>query len=311
MATKFRDYYEILGVPRKATKKEIDTAFRRLARKYHPDVNKDPAAIEKFKEINEAHEVLADPEKRKKYDHLGPDWDQAVQPGAAYSPGGSQVEYRTVSPEEFEDLFGDSRAPFSDFFYSVFGGGSPFSGQRGSRRGSRQRVAPHRGEDVEGELTISLEDAYAGITRTVELTSSNGTRRVEVRIPAGIHESAKVRAAGQGGTGQGGAAAGDLYMRIRIQPHSTFTRQGDDLQIRIPIPLRTALLGGTVYVPTLSGKRVELTIPAETQNGQRLRLRGLGMPHLRGSGKGDLYAEVDVRLPERLTDEQKRLIAQL
>lgn len=310
MPTKPRDYYEILGVKRDATQKEIDSAFRRLARKYHPDVNPDPQAAEKFKEINEAHEVLGDPEKRRKYDQFGARWEEyqrweaAGRPGGEFpfgfatGPGGAQVEYRTVDVEDLEDLFG-SASPFSEFFHSMFG--------RAAGSGRTQfRTRPRRGEDVEGETTITLEDAYWGTTRTVELADPRGTRRVQVRIPPGIRDGARVRAAGQGGPGDAGGPPGDLYVRVHIAPHPTFVREGDDLRVRVPVPLDVALLGGEVEVPTIKGTRVKLQVPPGTQNGTRLRLRGLGMPHLRGGGYGDLYAEVDVRLPVPLTEEVRR-----
>lgn len=313
MAAPFRDYYEVLGVKRDATEKEIHSAFRRLARKYHPDVNPDPQAAERFKEINEAHEVLGDPEKRRIYDQYGAQWQQyqqweaAGRPGGQFpfgfgaaGPGGTQVEYRTVNVEDLEDLFG-SASPFSDFFHGMFGRAAG-SGRRGTGFGAR----PRRGEDVEGETTITLEDAYRGTTRTIELADARGTRRVQVRIPPGIGDGARVRAAGQGGAGQAGGAPGDLYIRVHIAPHPVFTREGDDLRVRVPVPLDVALLGGEVEVPTLKGTRVQLHVPPETQNGTRLRLRGLGMPKLRGGGYGDLYAEVDVRLPVPMSAEVRR-----
>src|SRR5205807_2640419 len=205
MATRFRDYYEVLGVPRGATTKEVHAAFRKLARKHHPDVNPDdPGAVERFKEINEAHEVLGDPEKRKKYDAYGSDWEQvaawekAGRPGAPPSgAGGPQVEYRTVDPQELEELFGTD-SPFSDFFYGMFGRAAPPTGRAGFQPRAR------RGQDIEGEATITLEEAYQGVTRTVEVGGARRPRRVQVRIPAGIRDGSRVRAAGQGGPGQAG-----------------------------------------------------------------------------------------------------------
>jgi DnaJ-class molecular chaperone len=299
MATTFKDYYAILGVPRTATEKEIRSAFRKLARKHHPDVNQgDKAAEDRFKEVNEANEVLGDPEKRKKYDELGPrwqeyeQWERAGRPGPnPFSSDGDQFGYRTVSPDELEGMFG-SRAPFSDFFQQFFGG-EPDVGT--SSRG-RRRVA-RRGQDVEGEAEISLEEAYSGATLTVDMSSAEGPRRVEVKIPAGIHEGARVRATGQGSPGRGGGPRGDLFIRVHIRPHPVFTRHGDDLAVRVATPLATAIVGGTVQVPTLRGTTAQLSIPPGTQNGARLRLRGLGMPHLRGDAAGDLLATVDVRLP--------------
>jgi len=315
MPTAFKDYYAVLGVPRTATEKEIHSAFRKLARRHHPDVNPgDKSAEDRFKEINEAHEVLSDPEKRKKYDELGPRWqeyeawERAGKPGPnPFTGGGPQVrtEYRTVSPEELEEMFGDA-APFSDFFQTFFGG-SGFRGRTGgARAGGRTRVS-QRGEDVEGETEISLEEAIRGTTRTVELTGAGSSpRRVELRIPAGIRDGARVRAAGQGSAGAGGGQSGDLFVRVHVRPDHRFARHGDDLTVHVPVPLDVALLGGAVKVPTPRGTQVELRVPPGTQNGAKLRLRGQGMPRLRGDGAGDLIAAVDVRLPLPLTPEIER-----
>jgi DnaJ-class molecular chaperone len=319
MPTAFKDYYAALGIPKTATEKEIRSAFRKLARKHHPDVNQgDKGAEARFKEINEAHEVLGDPEKRRKYDELGPRWqeyeawERAGKPGPDpfAATGGSNFEYRTVSPDELNEMFGDS-APFSDFFETFFGGeGQRGFGGSGFRTRTTTRGRPRqpaiRGADIEGETEISLEEAYRGTTRTVELSGAAGIRRVELRIPAGIRDGARVRATGQGAAGAGGGSSGDLYVRVHIRPDQRFTRKGDDLLVRVPVPLDLALLGGTVNVPTLGGSTVELTIPKGTQNGTKLRLRGQGMPRVRGDGAGDLIAEVDVRLPLPLTPELER-----
>ncbi len=309
MATRARDYYEVLGVPRTASQKEIKSAFRRLARKHHPDVNPDdPQAVERFKEINEAHEVLADPEKRQRYDRYGsaregpPEGGQ--RPGGAAGAQTGNVEYRTVSAEDLEDMFG-SDSPFSDFFHDMFGRGRD-GGARSSRGGGAQAVAMP-GADVEGEISLTLEEAYRGTTRTFELQTGNQTRRVEVKVPPGIREGARLRVAGQGSPGRGGGPAGDLYVRIKVLPHPVFRREGDDLYARVQVPLDVALLGGEVMVPTLKGTAVSLKIPAGVQNGAKLRLRGLGMPRSKGEGYGDLYAEVDVRLPEQVTPEVRAL----
>jgi DnaJ-class molecular chaperone len=302
MPTTFKDYYAILGVSRTATEKEIRTAFRKLARKHHPDVNQgDKAAEDRFKEINEANEVLSDPEKRKKYDELGPRWQEYEQwertgrPGPNPFEGNDRFGYRTVSPDELEGMFGN-RAPFSDFFQQFFGGGGGEAPEGFTTARPRRRVA-RRGEDVEGDADISLEEAFAGAALTVDMSSTDGPRRVEVKIPAGIHEGARVRASGQGTAGRNGGPRGDLFIRVHIRPHAAFTRTGDDLSVRVQTPLATAIAGGTVAVPTLRGTTAQLSIPAGAQNGARLRLRGLGMPHLKGGGAGDLLATVDVRLP--------------
>ena len=311
MASQVRDYYEVLGVPRTASQKEIKAAFRKLARKHHPDVNPgDPGAAEQFKEINEAHEVLGDPEKRKKYDQLGPNWQKyeaweaAGRPGAAPFGQEGRVEYRTVSPEDLEDLFG-SDSPFSGFFHDLYGRGSGARGAPGFDFGT------FPGQDVEAETTLTLEEAYRSTVRTVELQTPQGSRRVEVRIPAGIGDGARVRVAGQGTAGRDGGRPGDLFVRVHVRPHPTFRREGDDLFVRVPVPLDVALLGGEVMVPTLRGSGVSLKVPPETQNGTRLRLRGLGMPRLRGEGHGDLYADVDVRLPVPLSPEVRELARRL
>ena len=309
MPTTFKDYYATLGVPRTATAKEIHSAFRKLARKHHPDVNQgDKQAEQRFKEINEAHEVLGDPDKRKKYDELGPrwqeyeQWERAGRPGPNPFQAGPQFEYRTVSPDELEDLFGDS-APFSDFFETFFGGGGARGFRAGSSRAGTRRRPALRGEDVEGETEISLEEAFRGTTRTVELSENGHRKRVEISIPAGIQDAARVRAVGQGSAGSGGAGAGDLYVRVRVRPHPNFTRDGATLRTKVQVPLQTAIAGGTVVVPTLRGSAVHLTVPPGTQNGARLRLRGLGMPHVRGDGAGDLIAEMDVRVPVPVPEE--------
>lgn len=310
MATPIPDYYEVLGVPRTASQKDIKSAFRKLARQHHPDVNpNDPQASERFKAINEAHEVLGDPEKRKKYDQFGPDWRQyeawqeAGRPeGAPFGrPGG--VEYRTTSPEDLGDLFG-SESPFSDFFHDLFG--------QGRRDGGRNfDMGPLPGQDVEAETSITLEEAYRGTTRTVELQTPQGSRRVEVRIPAGVRDGARVRVAGQGIAARDGGQAGDLFIQVRVLSHPVFRREGDDLHAQVPVPLDVALLGGEVMIGTLAGTTVSLRVPPETQNGSRLRLRGLGMPRVGQEGRGDLYAEVDVRLPFPLTPEVRELAEKL
>ena len=313
MATTFQDYYAILGVPKTATQKEIKAAFRKAARKHHPDLNRDdPGAERRFKEVNEAHEVLSDPEKRRRYDEVGPRWreyeawERAGRPGpdpfGGAPPGGGfggGVEYRTVSPEELESLFGDAD-PFSDFFHTMFG--------RSAGRRAGTRSVARRGGDVEGTVQITLDEAYTGTHRTVELAQPGRPgRRVEIRIPAGIGDGGRVRAAGQGGAGSGGATAGDLYVRVEVAPHPRFVRDGDDLRTTVSVPLDTALLGGEVGVPTMRGTTARLRVPEATQNGARLRLRGLGMPRLRSGGHGDLIVEVAVALPASLSAAARAL----
>ncbi len=309
----YKDYYKILGVDRNATQQEIKQAFLHLARKYHPDVNKSPGAESKFKEINEAHEVLSDPEKRKKYDMLGAQWQQYQQSGgrqggfdwsqwASGTPGGVHVEYGDVG-----DLFGGGG--FSDFFQQIFGGmggvGGVSAGPTGFRRG---RQVPRRGQDVEQPVEITLEEAYHGTTR--RLRRADGST-VEVHIPAGVKAGSKVRVRGEGGRSGRGGPAGDLYLKVRVRPHSMFTRQGKDLHIKVPVDLYTAVLGGEIKVPTME-KPVLLTIPPETDNGKVFRLRGKGMPQLHHpEKKGDLLATIEVRLPHGLTPKERELFQQL
>jgi curved DNA-binding protein len=298
----YKDYYKILGVSKSATEKEIKSAYRKLAQKYHPDRNPgNPKAEDKFKEINEAHEVLGDPQKRAKYDQLGSSyaqWERAGRPGGGFDfgqwtsgrSGGTRVEYRDLN-----DLFGGGG--FSDFFTSLFGGGF---GEPATRTSTR-RV---RGEDMEQPVEVSLEEAYHGTERTL----TKGERRLTVKIPPGARTGTKVRVAGEGSLGQ---ISGDLFLVVNVRPHARFRREGDDLHVDMPIELYTALLGGEVRVPTLIGD-VVLTIPPETQSGRTFRLAGKGMPKLRQPNEhGDLYAHAVIRIPTQLTDAERKLITQL
>ncbi len=312
MAVDYKDYYKILGVDKKASEKEIRQAYRKLARKYHPDVNPgDKAAEEKFKEINEANEVLSDPEKRKKYDELSTYYQQyGRMPGAGFGPMGGddgvRYEYRTVSPEDLDDLFG-GQSPFSDFFETFFS--SSFAGQPNMRTrtggtGSQRAI---KGQDIESSVDVTLAEAYQGVTRVFELSDMDGSsKRIEVKIPAGVDEGSRIRIAGQGG--QGTAGRGDLYLRVHILPDSRFTREGQTLRTKLEVPLATAMLGGEVRVTTPDGRGLMLRIPPETPNGKSFRLRGQGMPQLgQPDTRGDLFAEVSVVLPTQLSDEQRRL----
>ncbi|HEY65187.1 MAG TPA: J domain-containing protein [Caldilineae bacterium] len=316
----FKDYYKILGVDRNATEKEIRQAYRRLARKYHPDVNPgDKEAEERFKEINEAYEVLSDPEKRRKYDQFGAQWRQFERMGGRpedfdwsqwmTGPGGQRVYTRTVSPEELNEILG-GLGGFSDFFQMLFGG---MGGRRtvdfsdlfgGWEQEVQERVQPSR--DIEQPIQITLEEAFRGTTRVIQ--REDGTR-LEVKIPRGVRTGSRVRVAGAGG-GRG-RRRGDLYLRVEVLPHPTFQRDGDDLKVDVPVDLYTAILGGEVQVPTLE-RPVMLKIPPETPNGKVFRLRGLGMPNLRNPDqRGDLYARVNVQLPRNLTEREKELFRQL
>jgi len=329
----FKDYYSTLGVAKTANAKEIKQAFRKLARKHHPDVNPgDKAAESKFKEINEAYEVLGDPEKRKKYDELGANWrayEQAAnagggpgfqggfdpsQFGGGWPPhgGGSQGGFRTMTEDEMREMFGDQN-PFSDFFQTFFGGamgGQEESGRRGAR--SRAARGPRKGRDLEQEVELPLEDTYNGKVLRFSIKHDGHARTVDVRIPAGVGEGSRVRVPGEGEQGANGGQSGDLYLRIRQTPHGRFERKGRDLYTKVPIPLTTAVLGGEADVPTLSGKTLRLKIPPTTQMGQTFRLKGHGMPV---TGKpdehGDLYATVDVQLPRELTAEQRKHFEEL
>ena len=315
MAVDYKDYYKILGISKDADQKTIRQAYRKLARQYHPDVNpNDKVAEEKFKEINEAHEVLSDPEKRKKYDEMSNYYQRyGRMPGAGQGTGagfsGGNYEYYTMSEEDLEDLFG-GQSPFSDFFETFFHSGFPGQAE-GSRTytgtGRRGQARPRSGEDVESPVEVSLAEAYQGVTRTFELTELDGnTHRLEVKIPAGVDEGSRIRIAGQGMPGTAGR--GDLYLRIHITPDSRFTREGTTLHTPVEVPLVTAMLGGEVQVPTPDGRRLLLRIPASTANRKSFRLRGQGMPHLgQPEQRGDLYAETTVVLPTHLNAEQQRL----
>ncbi|MSO46003.1 MAG: J domain-containing protein [Acidobacteria bacterium] len=315
----FKDYYATLGVTKASTEKEIKQAFRKLARKHHPDVNPgDKQAETRFKDINEAYEVLADPVKRKKYDELGANWrayEQAEARGGpnpfagnwnvnkGAPPGSAGGGFRTMSQEEMEGLFGDAH-PFSDFFTAFFGGGEP--GSADPRRGSRGRGRPRAGRDIEHEIDLTLEDAYTGALRRMALKHDGHTRTVDVRIPAGVEDGSRVRVAGEGEPGVGGAQAGDLFLRVRLGPHPEFERKGRDLYAKVPLPVVTAVLGGEAGVRALAGAPVRLRIPPLTQNGQVFRLKGYGMPKVgHPKEKGDLYARVEVQLPAELSPAER------
>jgi curved DNA-binding protein len=306
----FKDYYEILGVPLDAEKKVIKQTYRELAKKYHPDVNPgNKAAEEKFKTINEAYQVLSDTEKRKKYDELRAQYQRWQQTGGrqqdfdwqnwSAQPGqGVHVQY--TSPEDLEDLFGSS-SPYSDFFNNIFGQ------VRGRGRGSGTAPRPRRGRNVEYEVDLSLEEAYHGTDRLLEIDG----HRIQAIIPPGVRTGSRVRLFGQGEPGYNSGPAGDLYLIVHILPNETFEREGDDLHVDVPVDIFTAVAGGETRIPTLD-KPLILKIPPRTNARRSFRLRGKGMPHL-GDPKthGDLFALVRLVLPEPLTDNEVNSIREL
>lgn len=316
----YRDYYKILGVSKDATQDEIKKAYRKLARKYHPDVNPgDEASEEKFKEINEAHEVLSDQEKRQKYDRFGAQWQQYERAGgraedfdwsqwasAGAGPGGSPGYSRTVSPEEFSQMFGgQGLGGFSDFFETLFGGGGAF---RTVGFGSRDRQPrPRRSRDSEYTVQVTLHEAFYGTNRTLQY---EGGRTIEAKIPRGVRTGSRVRLSGQGESGIAGGQAGDLYLKIEVSPDDAFYREGEHLKMTVPVDLFTLLLGGEVLVAAID-KTVHLKIPKHTPNGKIFRLNGLGMPKLsKPDERGDLFVTVEVKLPEHLSEGEIKLVKQ-
>ena len=332
MPVTFKDYYDVLGVPKSATEKEIKSAYRKLARKLHPDANRDDqsAAEEKFKELQEAYEVLSDPEKRKKYDVLGKDWKHASEQAER------QQQYRAqhgrATTFDFGDL-GNGAADFgsdgfSDFFETFFSGVG--------RRTTTATDIPRRGKDVEGSVEVSLRDAYAGGSKTVTLQIDDvcpdcggsgvkqrricptchgpgrllRTKALEVKIPLGVRTGQRIRLLGQGGAGFHGGPNGDLYLVINVQNDERFEREGDDLFVELPVRMYDLILGGKVRVPTMTGT-VEMTIPPETQNEQLMRLSGKGMPRVQGGGFGDEFVRLIARLPKKLTDRERELFGEL
>jgi curved DNA-binding protein len=291
----YKDYYQTLGVSRTASQDEIKKAYRKLARQYHPDNNPgDKQAEARFKEINEANEVLSDPDKRKKYDTLGSQWQQYQRTGGA--PGGFDwSQWTTNNNVDLSDLFGGG--DFSDFFTSIFGG----MGRSRARRGSA------RGQDYEQPVTISLRDAYTG---TSVMLQKDG-QKLEVKVPPGVRTGSRVRVSGQGGAGRDGGPAGDLYLMITVRPDPVFERDNNHLRAEVNVDLYTAILGGEVSVPTMKGD-VRLKIPAGTQPGQIFRLRDQGMPHLHDAKNyGDLLVKVNVELPKQLSETERKLFEQL
>ena len=327
----FKDYYETLGLKKGASDKEIRSAYRKLARQYHPDLNKGDAAAEaRFKEVNEANEVLSDPEKRKLYDELGSRWrdyEQYRAAGGDATPAeflrgtraagagsfgrtgtGTGTTYQTMTEEDLQDLFGDSN-PFSDFFNQTFGG---FGRNRTGGTGRRATPAQLPGQDIEQQVEITLEEAVKGATRILQWSDQQGQRRLEATIPAGVRQGSRIRLAGQGGRGYNGGPSGDLYLVVEIEPHPLFELKDADVYVDVPVELHVCMLGGQAMVPTPKGTRLALTIPPETRNGRVFRLSGQGLPAMRAKGKaGDLYARVQVVLPAHLSEEERDLFRRL
>ncbi len=329
----YKDYYEVLGVPKSAAEKDIKSAYRKLARKWHPDANPDnqKAAEERFKEIAEAYEVLGDPEKRKKYDALGSDWTQAAQQAEA------QRRYRYAQGSNANDVFSESfsnggsggASGFSDFFDAFFSG-------IGRRPSAGPSTFSQRGGDLETSLDLALAEAYAGGKKSISLqieepcprcngtgvlngsicTQCHGTgrliqtKRFDVTIPKGVREGQRIRLTGQGSPGTGGGRSGDLYLVAHIEPDKTYERKGDDLYVDLPVSVYDLVLGGEVRVPTMTGD-VTMTIPPETQNNRMLRLAGKGMPKVKASGYGDQYVRLLGMLPTDLNEKERKLFREL
>jgi molecular chaperone DnaJ len=333
-----KDYYSALGVKKDASQKEIKAAFRKLARKYHPDVNpNDKSSEERFKAINEAHDVLSDPEKRAKYDRYGENWEQAeaFEKARAQHGNGRPGGYSETFHFDINDLLrqqagrggsargGPAGFDFSDMLGGIFGGG-------------RAR-GPMRGQNVEYATEVTLEEAYHGTTRVLHLQGEEPcptcggsgeiagavchncqgagavmtSRRLEVKIPSGARDGTRVRIAGEGSPGMGGGPRGDVYVVVKVRPHPRFERKGDDLVEEVAVPVEDAVLGGEVHVQTIAGKRIAMKVPPLTQSGRQIKLKGLGMPKLDGKSHGDLYAKVRIVIPEEISDRERELFEQL
>jgi curved DNA-binding protein len=316
-----RDYYAELGVPRDASQSDLQKAYRKLARTYHPDVNSDPAAEDRFKQISEAYDVLSDPQTRRRYDTFGPDFRQVPEGVDAQTwararagagarrgggPGGGRGAGRRADPGEEGVWFSSSGGPDlgADIDLDELFGGM-FSGRGGGRRG----WGPIRGADQEAELQLTVEDAYAGGTRTLTFSGPAGPRTVEVTIPPGVTDGQRIRLAGQGGQGGDGAEAGDLYLVVRLAPHPRYRVEGRNLHVELRLAPWEAALGTTVPVD-IPGGEAKVTVPPGSSSGRRLRLRGRGLPNPRGTA-GDLYAEARIMVPPRLTDTERRLFSEL
>ncbi|GAB4208730.1 MAG: J domain-containing protein [Roseiflexaceae bacterium] len=297
----YRDYYEILGVGRDASEADIKKAYRKLARQYHPDINPGNKEAEvKFKEINEAYEVLSDKDKRTKYDAYGRDWQR-------YQQGGFGGEWAGGSPF-------NGGGDFSDFIDSLFGSGGSTGGPGGRTRVRTNVNFQRDGQDLEQEVEITLEEALNGTQRTLQYAGTAGSqpRLISVKIPAGATSGTRVRMPGEGAPGMGGGRRGDLYVIVKVLPHERFERDGDDLLTRVPVDLYTMLLGGEVRVALMNGKTVTLKVPEATQNGRKFRVGGQGMPRLRTpETRGDLYVTLEAQLPASLSPRERELFTEL
>lgn len=302
MAVKYKDYYATLGVQRSATEQEIKASYRKLARQFHPDTNPgDKSAEEKFKEIAEAYEVLKDPEKRKRYDMLGANW----KAGADFNPppdfGGFSFDFGG---------FGKS-SPFSEFFEQIFGPPGA-SGQGTGRPFSQTRTNdPSKGLDQEAEIELTVEELARGAARNIQVTKpGQGSKNLQVKIPAGVRPGSKVRVPGEAATGTPGGKAGDLYLRVKVKPHPTFTLDGDNIVSELKISPALAVIGGEVSVETLDGQ-VHINVPALSQTGRMLRLRERGLPKLKQSVRGDHLVRLKVDIPKQISEEEKELYQRL
>ena len=320
MAIEFRDYYKVLGVPPKASAEDIKKAFRTLARKYHPDVAKDKkTAEEKFKELNEAHEVLSNPESRRKYDQLGADWKTGPRPQPPPGQAGRRTSGRGAGGEAYDFQF--EGTGFSDFFEQFFGGNAnrshrttPF-GHNGNQNGADEPQQALRGQDIQGDILITLDEVLKGAMRAISVRRTNArtgqeeTETYQVRIPAGVKAGQSIRVPGKGGNGLGGGSAGDIFLNVRYAQHPDWQARGTDLVGHLELALWEAVLGTTVTVKTLEGS-VSLKVPASTQQGHQLRVRGKGLPA--GAGKrGDLYVGVSIQVPLRISKDEEHLWKQL
>jgi curved DNA-binding protein len=298
----FIDYYKILGVDKKASEKDIKNAYRKLARKYHPDLNpNDAEANKKFQQLNEANEVLSDPEKRKKYDQYGENWQhgEAYEQQARQQQQSRQQSYGGAQGFDFEGFGSGEGGDFSDFFQSMFGGGSA--------RAGRGRQGGYRGQDYNAELHLSLKD----VSETQKQTLTVNGKNIRITIPAGVENGQTIKITGHGGPGVNGGPAGDLFIAFSVANDPKFKRSGNDLYATVKLNLYTAILGGEITADTLTGK-VKLKVPPETQNGTKVKLKGKGMPvYKKADTFGDLYLTYEIELPTNLTDKQKALFEEL